>query len=231
MERLLQMHWWGEMDYAIAVREQERLRDTVIEQGGGAHLVIVEHPHVVTCGRNYTVSAFERKSILERGFGFEESSRGGKLTYHGPGQLVVYPIVHLAWAKLGVKGIVRGVIGSMGQWLKGQGIPTTWNDSAPGLWTDGPSPKKIASVGMRITRGVSWHGAALNLKTDLSAFSAFQPCGFSGSMMTSVFNEIGASPKIHVAAEGVATEFASLLNLVPVSSTDSEDGPTKSAEP
>jgi len=226
MERLLQMHWWGELDYASAVREQESLRDTVIEQGGGAHLVIVEHPQVVTCGRNYTVSDLEKKSILERGFGFEESSRGGKLTYHGPGQLVMYPIVHLAWARVGVKGIVRGVIDSMGRWLDGQGISTKWNDSAPGLWTDGSSPKKIASVGMRITRGVSWHGAALNLRTDLSAFSAFQPCGFSGSMMTSVLNELGESPTIQVAAEGIATEFASLLNLVPVSSTDRGDGAT-----
>ena len=213
MERVLQVHWWGKLPYDQAVEEQEVLRDRVIAEGEGAHLIFVEHPSVVTCGRNYEVTDEEKLAIKKRGFDFQESSRGGKLTYHGPGQLVMYPIVHLGWLNVGVKGIVRAVIDSMGNWLTTQGIETSWRDDAPGLWTAGESPRKIASVGMRITRQVTWHGAALNLSTDLSSFTVFQPCGFSGSVMTSVQHELGRNPHFEKAARGVTDALASILEL------------------
>ena len=213
MKRVLQVHWWGQLPYDQAVEQQESLRDQVIAEGRGAHLIFVEHPSVVTCGRNYEATDEEKRVIKKRGFDFQESSRGGKLTYHGPGQLVMYPIVHMGWLRLGVNGMVRAVMDSMRNWLISQGIETSWHEDAPGLWTVGDSPRKIASVGMRITRQVTWHGAALNLSTDLSSFTVFQPCGFSGSVMTSIQRELGESPEFEKAAMGVTEALASFLEL------------------
>lgn len=206
----IEAQWWGRVEYSEAVDRQVRLRDQVIARGAGGYVVFVEHPPVVTCGRNHDPSPEEIHRIRAHGMDFQRSSRGGQLTYHGPGQLVMYPILHLGWLKMGVKEAVTSVTDSMINWLDERGIDCEWRDDAPGVWTRADSPRKLASVGMRITRQVTWHGGALNLTTDMSAFSVFQPCGFSGSVMTSV----GEVEDQSIDSEEVARELCLSLGKV-----------------
>ena len=155
---------------------------------------------------------------------FQKTSRGGQLTYHGPGQLVMYPILHLGWLNIGVKGVVTSVTDSMMAWLAQQGIPCQWRDDAPGVWTTSEPARKLASVGMRITRNVTWHGGALNLTTDLNAFSVFQPCGFSGSVMSSVEELTGQAFDLPVAAKGLCEHMSEILQHPVTSSTFALEG-------
>ncbi|MFI5418093.1 MAG: lipoyl(octanoyl) transferase LipB [Candidatus Lutacidiplasmatales archaeon] len=175
---------WGRREYSDSLSEMRRLKE---ERRAGRiddTLVLVEHPPVITVG----VQGDEGES-LPPGVPVFRVERGGKSTYHGPGQLVGYPIVDLEPRGRDVRKFVHDVEGLVALALGDLRVPAGRVQGKRGVWVDGS--RKIASVGIAVERWVTFHGFALNVSTDLDAFRAFHPCGFDGSVMTSVEKELG----------------------------------------
>ncbi len=164
---------------------RRRLQDGTADDPVG-YLICLQHPPVVTLGKRGTVDAiFGLQALRDRGTQFFKIDRGGEATYHGPGQLVVYPVVKLETLGMGVVDVIRGLAACLSHTLSDYGVRAEYDPDHPGLWTlDTPLRHKIASVGMRVSGGVSTHGAAINLTNDLTPFSLFVPCGMPNSPMT-----------------------------------------------
>jgi lipoate-protein ligase B len=146
-------------------------------------LILVEHPPVVTVGVEGDDGA-----AAAAGLPLIEVERGGRATYHGPGQQVGYPIVDLDPRGRDVRRFVRDVEGIVVDALAPLGIAAGHVPGRPGVWVE--ERRKIASIGVAIDHWVSFHGFALNVSPDLAAFERFHPCGFEGSVMTSVSQEL-----------------------------------------
>ena len=142
-------------------------------------LWFTEHPPVFTLGLNAS-----REHLLAPGdIPIVQVDRGGQVTYHGPGQLMVYPLLDLKRAKLGVRDLVTALEQSVVDLVAAAGIRAIARKDAPGVYVDG---RKIASVGLRIRRGASYHGMALNIDVDLEPFSRINPCGFDQLEVTNL---------------------------------------------
>lgn len=179
---------FGELPYGQALALQYELRDRLISEevpeGRAGYLICLEHPPVVTIGkRGGRRDLLARERLIELGAEVFEIDRGGEATLHNPGQLVVYPIVELDAVGLGVVDLVRGVAAAIADAAADFGVSAEYDTDHPGVWTDESPPRKLASVGMRVRRGVSTHGAALNLVNDLAFFSLIVPCGMPGAHM------------------------------------------------
>lgn len=189
----------GTMPYRDAWALQERVHAEVAA-GSAERILLVEHPPVITCGRRPNVAKnliASAEQLARLGVEFIESDRGGDITFHGPGQLVAYPIVRLIDHRLSVGAYVRlleqAVIGSLGE----LGIAAQKDACAVGVWTDEGTgtPAKICALGVRVRRGVTMHGIALNVTTDLRYFDLIVPCGLGGRPVTSIRHMLGdASP-------------------------------------
>ncbi len=154
------------------------------------HLFFVEHPGVFTLGRrggqeNLMVS---EEFLLSQGIQIIQTDRGGNITFHGPGQAVLYPVINLTRAKIGVADFVHGLEEIMKLTVLDFGIAADRDPQNHGLWV---GRKKIGSVGISIKRGISIHGLALNVCPDLTPFSWINPCGLENVAMTSVAMERG----------------------------------------
>ena len=171
--------------FALQRREVER-----VQRGGDDVFLLVEHPHVITSGRNADGSAItsDRRLIEARGVQLAECERGGDVTYHGPGQLVGYPILALEEDRRDIRRYVHDVEEVLVRTLSGFGIEARRHETHRGAWV---GEAKIASVGIRISRWVTSHGFALNVNTDLSFFSLIDPCGIQGCEMTTIARETG----------------------------------------
>lgn len=177
----------GVMPYRDAWARQEQAHQEVVS-GGGETLFIVEHPPVVTLGRrNESIQNLISSGAELAGHGIElvHSDRGGDITYHAPGQIVAYPIIRIADHALTVSGYVHRLEASVIAALAEMGIAARADPAAVGVWT-GASPEKICAIGVRIRRGVTLHGLALNVATDLSGFRHIIPCGLPGRGVTSI---------------------------------------------
>jgi lipoyl(octanoyl) transferase len=168
----------GRIDYASALELQRRL---VIERQQGAiddQLLLLEHPHVVTLGRNgHRENLLASDEVLARsGVTFYPTDRGGDITYHGPGQLIGYPILDLREWKRDVAAYVRSIEEVLIRTLADFGIDAGRIPTLTGVWVDG---RKIAAIGVHISRWVTSHGFALNVSTDLSYFQYIVPCGLT----------------------------------------------------
>ena len=186
-------------------------------------LLLVEHPPVVTLGRtakqtNLVASA---ELLAMRGVELHEVERGGDVTYHGPGQLVGYPIVDLKRHKQDLHWYLRQVEEALIRGLATLGVPAGRSAGYTGVWTgdgDGESfvpRRKIASIGVHARDWVTWHGFALNVTTELSAFDLIVPCGIAGVQMTSIAREAGVVSSADVERE-VAAAFGEVFSLAPV---------------
>lgn len=189
------------MRYRQAWAVQEQVHEQVLA-GGEETLLLVEHPPVITFGRRpgqeRNVVA-EEPVLGERGVEIVASDRGGDVTFHGPGQMVAYPIVRLADHGLSVSGYVHRLEDVVIATLQRFGITGTKDPTAPGVWVDGSDgkPAKVCAIGVRIRRGVSMHGIALNVTTDLSYFDMIVPCGLPGRGVTSISRLLGpAAPSM-----------------------------------
>lgn len=167
----------------------------------------LEHDPVITLGKRAkeTDVLVSDASLAQRGIDLVRVDRGGEATWHGPGQLVLYPIVHVAVHEIGVSDLVRGLAGAISSYLDGFDIDARWSNEHPGVWV---GDRKIAAVGMRVQSGVSRHGAALNLHTATDAYSVIVPCGMPQAGVTSVFAETGAAPSLEEAAAAVVERLA-----------------------
>ncbi|HEV8607488.1 MAG TPA: lipoyl(octanoyl) transferase LipB [Tepidisphaeraceae bacterium] len=182
------------MGYREAWERQECAHEAVVA-GGEERLLLVEHRAVITFGRRAEAAAKNLVAsagrLAEMGVEVVESDRGGDITFHGPGQLVVYPIVRLNEHGLSVGGYVRKLEEVMIAALGELGVGAKKDKEAIGVWAEG---KKICALGVRIKRGVSLHGVALNVTTDLRYFDLIVPCGLSGRGVTSLEKVLGKAP-------------------------------------
>jgi lipoyl(octanoyl) transferase len=189
---------------------QERLRDDLLGGRGPETLLLCEHEPVITLGRsalaaNVLASAAE---LARLGVAVHTASRGGDVTYHGPGQLVGYPILEL---RRGVVGHLEAMAAGLAALLAEMGIAARWRRDAPGLWVDGAGaggvPAKICAFGVHVRRRVAIHGFALNVTTNLDAFGLIVPCGLSGTAVTSIAalgGDAGATPVLATLAARAA---------------------------
>lgn len=208
----------GNLAYRDAWRRQEAVHAEVLA-GAEAAVLLVEHPPVITFGRRAADSAghlvASRESLNDQGIDVVESDRGGDVTFHGPGQLVAYPIVRLADHRLSVGAYVKTLEHAVIATLAAIGIDAFLDPAAIGIWTNQSSsiPAKICALGVRIKRGVSMHGVALNVTTDLNYFKLIDPCGLGGRPVTSVRKILGdAGPTLAaikpILAEQIAAHVA-----------------------
>jgi lipoyl(octanoyl) transferase len=192
---------WGLIEYNEAWAKQEALFNGSIERKlqnlpTDNYLLFCEHPHVYTLGK----SGDEHNMLLNyiqlqaKDATFVRSNRGGDITYHGPGQLVGYPIFDLANFNLGLKQYIHKIEEAIINTLALYNIPSTRLEGATGVWLDvgKPSCRKICAIGVRSSRFVTMHGFALNVNTDLTYFGHINPCGFVDKGVTSMEKELGA---------------------------------------
>jgi len=186
--RVLEVVEAGVVPYAEALAWQRSLAQARIE-GRLPHdvLLLLEHPAVVTLGRNSRAA-----HLRGEGVAVFEVERGGDVTYHGPGQLVGYPILDLTGYRQDLHWYLRTLEQALIDALTELGIPAERHAGYTGVWTTG---RKIASIGVHVKQWVTWHGFALNVTTDLSAFDRIVPCGIPGVVMTSLARERGAGSR------------------------------------
>jgi lipoate-protein ligase B len=202
----------GTMPYRDAWRVQEQIHEAVLAGAADERILLVEHPPVVTLGRRpgvirHLVAPPDR--LAELGVELVQSDRGGDITFHGPGQIVAYPIVRLNAHGLSVGGYVHALEHAVVDTLADFGIAARRDEGAVGVWADdgnGTSTlAKVCAVGVRIRRGVSLHGLALNVTTDLRYFGLIVPCGLAGRPVTSVRKLLGdAAPTIDRVRAGLS---------------------------
>lgn len=192
--------------FVLQKREVERL-----QRGEGDDvLLLLEHPHVITVGRNADGSAIlsDRRSIEARGATVVATDRGGDVTYHGPGQLVGYPIIRLEPGRRDIRRYVHDLEDVLILSLADFGVFADRHPEHRGVWVQN---RKIASLGIRISRWVTHHGFALNVSTDLSYFSFMNPCGITGCAMTSLERELLAPVSMAAVRERVSVHFGTVF--------------------
>jgi len=193
----------GRLPYAEATALQERLRTLRQEGALPDLLLLLEHPPVLTKGRRTEPSDLPMgESWYElQGIEVAESDRGGRVTYHGPGQLVGYPILGVSDVPAYVAALERAMIDS----LAAEGIAAQAPDELTGVWA---GEAKIGSIGVHVSRGVTTHGFAINVDCDLQPFDFIVPCGLSNVRMTSVLNETGRPGRMPCLRREVAWQVA-----------------------
>ncbi len=194
----LQVKWFGRVPYEPTWRAMQQFTDSRGEHTDD-ELWLLEHDPVFTLGMNG-----DRAHVLAAGdIPVVQIDRGGQVTYHGPGQLVVYPLIDVRRARLGVRDLVTALERAVIDLAARYGIRAECRARAPGVYVDN---RKLASVGLRIRRGGSYHGLALNVNMDLEPFGRINPCGYAGLEMTQLA-ALGGPGDL----AGVAKEFAPLL--------------------
>jgi lipoyl(octanoyl) transferase len=207
----------GRMPYAEALELQRSIaKDRISGAIPQDVLLLLEHPPVVTLGRsskeNHLVAS--PQFLESNGVELFEVERGGDVTFHGPGQLVGYPIIDLKRHRQDLHWYLRKLEEALINALGDYGIPGERNTSYTGVWTRG---KKIASIGVHARDWVTWHGFALNVTTDLSFFDLIVPCGINGVVMTSIAREVGADDvSAQDVRERVTAKFAEAFDLTAV---------------
>ena len=182
-----------------------RVEDRKVGAGRDAFLV-VEHPHVITVGR----SRVARDNVLLPGdVEVVEIERGGDVTYHGPGQLVVYPHLRLEADERDLHRYLRNLEEAVIRTCAAFGIDAGRVEGATGVWVQGA--RKIASIGIACRRWVTFHGLALNVTTDLAYFQRIHPCGFDAAVMTSMGRELGGDVAMAAVQERLVSDLAACL--------------------
>ncbi len=174
-------------------------------------LLVLEHPPVYTCGRRATADElpFGAEWYLRRGIEIRDVERGGKTTYHGPGQLVAYPIVDTSTPGRTVPGLVDAIELTVTEALAAEGIDAAGDSELRGVWTNG---RKIASIGLHVSRGVTMHGLAVNVDCDVEPFTWIKPCGLD-VQVTSVARETGRTGRMRCVSRRVVFGLATHLGL------------------
>ncbi len=205
----------GRMDYNEAYKLQQGLRGIVRNQSFAGVLLFVEHPPTITLG--YSLKGDEGRAELKsgpdvldaQGIRVIEVDRGGKATYHGPGQVVGYPILHLRSLGLGTKRYVTRLERMLIKSLDNLEIKAERDPRYPGVWVDG---SKIAAIGVHISERVTTHGFALNLEPELAHFGHIVPCGIADRGVTSIAKLTGQAPARQQVIRTLVQAFAEQFN-------------------
>jgi len=208
----------GTVPYQDALTWQRQLaEDRIADRLSHDVLLLLEHPPVVTLGRNSHAEHLLRPQGIE----VCEVERGGDVTFHGPGQLVGYPILDLHAYKQDLHWYLRTLEQALIEALGILGIPAERNPGLTGVWTRGA---KIASIGVHVKQWVTWHGFALNVTTDLADFDRIVPCGIQGVEMTTVERELGTGSREPVWQNSVAAVIEGFTKSFGVSVIPSLEG-------
>jgi len=214
----VRFHDLGNMPYKQAWEYQELLFDKLQQaksQGQTTDkgvLLLVEHPHVFTLGKSGNLSNLlvNEQYLRDKGADFYRINRGGDITYHGPGQIVGYPIFNLDAFQMGVREYIFRLEEAVIECLKSWGVNAERLEGATGVWLDAKSEtnaRKICAIGVRASRGITMHGFAFNVNTDLSFYQWINPCGFTNRGVTSMARETAGT----LSVEAVKTELLRCL--------------------
>jgi len=181
---------YGTANYGDILNLQHQLRDKRRSGEIPNTIILVEHPPVITLGARKSANnlLLSLEQLYKRNIDVVQIRRGGGITAHNPGQLVIYPILHLGQLKLGISDYIQFLQKIGIKLLLQLGVRSQMRKGYPGLWAD---ERKIASIGVRVSKLVTCHGMAINLQNDLSIFDLFVPCGIEGVKVTSACNETG----------------------------------------
>lgn len=204
----------GRIDYADAQRMQEGMVRLRRENKIPDTLLLLEHPHVITLGvstdlAHVVVEEAERKRL---GIELHESGRGGDVTYHGPGQLVGYPILALEEGRRDAHGYLRSLEECLIGVLADFSLPAFRVEGLTGVWAGDPErPAKIAAIGVRLSHWITSHGFALNVQTDLSYFDTIVPCGIADRTVTSMHQLLGRAPSMERVEDRLIARFGEVF--------------------
>ena len=213
----------GLKDYKECWDYQEELLKEVLydkqvneEPSAKNHFILVEHPHVYTLGKsgdeaNLLANSEFLKKIEAT---YYKINRGGDITYHGPGQLVGYPILDLEYFKIGVREYIQKMEDAIISTLAGFGLNGGRKEGATGVWLQADHKvraRKICAIGVRVSRAVTMHGFALNVNTDMRYYNYINPCGFNSSQVTSIKQELGREISLDEVKNTVKKKFNKLF--------------------
>ncbi|MGH2465681.1 MAG: lipoyl(octanoyl) transferase LipB [Candidatus Limnocylindrales bacterium] len=193
--RSIDVQWLGRIEYRAAWALQRRLVEARVAGTINDQLLLLEHPAVLTLGR-HADERFVRAQpelLARRGIEVIRVERGGEVTYHGPGQLVAYPILGLSRQGLLIRPLVRALERALAETCAELGVLAGPRAGHPGCWvaSEGPEPRKIGALGLRVERGVCFHGIALNIDPAMADFALLDACGMPGVISTSIATELG----------------------------------------
>ena len=197
----------GRVEYEPTWRAMQRFTDERSEHTRD-EIWFLEHPPVYTLG----MSADPAHVLDAAGIPVVRIDRGGQVTYHGPGQLVVYPLIDLRRARLGVRDFVTALERAVIAYVAELGVKAECRANAPGVYVGG---RKLASVGVRVRRHATYHGLALNVSNTLAPFAGINPCGYRGLEMTRLA-DLGGTREVDVAAMGLEPKLLAALGFVTV---------------
>ena len=222
----------GLIEYSAAWNLQERLFNRIIAQKKSGliitdnYLLFCEHPHVYTLGKSGSESnlLLDMIQLQAKDASFFKTNRGGDITYHGPGQIVGYPILNLEALVSGAREYIEKMEEAIILMLRFYGIKSERLDGATGVWLDTDKPgrtRKICAIGVRTSHWVSMHGFAFNVNTNLRYFNYINPCGFTDKSVTSLSAELGRPVDINEVKTLLAEKLAFVygLELIPVQSS------------
>lgn len=216
----------GSVPYRQGVELQESIRERLLAGDGPEELVLLTHPHVYTLGRNAAAGDIVAGAqwLSSRGVEVVETDRGGQVTYHGPGQLVGYPVIDLDPDRRDVRRYIHDLEDVLVRTLADFGVDAraSHEQETIGVWA---GEAKIASLGVHIKRWVTTHGFALNVAPDLAYFGGIVPCGLAGVQMTSIERVTGTRPTLEAVARRVVAHFGEIFER------DMEAVPTPSRQP
>lgn len=203
-------------DEIVAIKEKNR--KTEDKKDSPNYLLFCEHPHVYTLGKsgkeeNLLIS---EKFLRSKGASLYKINRGGDITYHGPGQIVGYPILDLDNFGVSIKSYIDGIEEVIIRTLKHYEITATRSDGATGVWLDANNPvkaRKICAIGVRTSHWVSMHGFAFNINTNLDYFNFIVPCGIQGKSVTSLSKELGKPVDLNEVQMLLKNEFTNVFGM------------------
>lgn len=208
-------HWLGQVEYSRAWALQAAMVERRQRGLIGDTVLLLEHPHVFTLGRRARMDDvhLDAGALAQAGIAVHEIDRGGEVTYHGPGQLVGYPIMDIR-SLGGPARYVRALEAALIEALSTFGVSGHRREVMPGVWVgESANERKIAAIGLRVSRGISSHGFALNVSTDLAYFEHIVACGVPDLPVTSLERELGRGVEAEGVREAVAEGLARHLRL------------------
>lgn len=212
----------GLIDYQNAWDLQQQIFNSLVENKGTVPpcaldtLILCEHPHVYTLGKSgHSSNLLIKDDLLKKiGASFFKTDRGGDITYHGPGQIVGYPILYLEKFEMSLKDYIYNIEEVIIQTINEYGINGGRLDGATGVWLDPITPekaRKICAIGVKASRFITMHGFALNVNTDLDYFSYINPCGFVDKGVTSMQKELGYNLDLDEIKKRVCVNFEKIF--------------------
>jgi lipoyl(octanoyl) transferase len=198
--------WLPQALYAEVLQRQINLREGIVSEQHEEQLLLVEHLPCITIGKRggeIITPVIPDKTTIH------QINRGGLATWHGPGQVVCYPIINLRKRGLGIRSFVRGLESIIIEFLAHYNIEAKRHENHPGVWIE---KMKIASIGLEVKNGITSHGFAVNISNKNNGFAAIEPCGIAGVVMTALNKHSAQVPTVQVAAQQLASLLESWLD-------------------